>query len=256
MSKVFSYGGGVQSTAALVLASQGKIDFNVFVFANVGEDSENPATLKYVEEIAIPFAREHNLVFATVQKKRKDGTPVTIYGNILSDNKSIGIPVYMSNGAPGKRACTVDFKIKPIARWMKQNGYSYPIGLGISIDEIHRARFHDPEKSYPLLDLGLHRRDCVAIIEKAGLPIPPKSSCYFCPFHCMTTWQKMRNEEPELFEKSEELEKIINERRKQLGKDNVWLSRKLIPLRKATSQLVQESLFDDIDMCESGYCGL
>lgn len=40
--RVFSYGGGVQSTAALVLAAQGRIDFPAFVFANVGEDSEHP----------------------------------------------------------------------------------------------------------------------------------------------------------------------------------------------------------------------
>src|SRR5258708_98613 len=45
--KVFSFGGGVQSVAALVLAAQGKIDYRHFVFCNVGDDSENPATLEY-----------------------------------------------------------------------------------------------------------------------------------------------------------------------------------------------------------------
>jgi hypothetical protein len=40
--RFFSYGGGVQSTAALVLAAQGKIDYPVFLFANVGDDSEHP----------------------------------------------------------------------------------------------------------------------------------------------------------------------------------------------------------------------
>jgi 3'-phosphoadenosine 5'-phosphosulfate sulfotransferase (PAPS reductase)/FAD synthetase len=48
MIRVFSYGGGVQSTAALVLAAQGVIDYHTFLFANVGEDSENPDTLAYV----------------------------------------------------------------------------------------------------------------------------------------------------------------------------------------------------------------
>ena len=38
MLKVFSYGGGVQSTAALVLAAQGKIDYQTFLFCNVGAD--------------------------------------------------------------------------------------------------------------------------------------------------------------------------------------------------------------------------
>ncbi|WP_254897837.1 hypothetical protein [Kitasatospora sp. NA04385] len=32
----FSFGGGVQSTAALVLAAQGRIDYRTFLFANVG----------------------------------------------------------------------------------------------------------------------------------------------------------------------------------------------------------------------------
>ena len=36
----FSYGGGVQSTAALVLACRREIDFPLFIFANTGDDSE------------------------------------------------------------------------------------------------------------------------------------------------------------------------------------------------------------------------
>src|SRR5947209_1941983 len=50
MLKVFSFGGGVQSTAALVLAARGEIDYQTFLFANVGGDSENPETLRYVRE--------------------------------------------------------------------------------------------------------------------------------------------------------------------------------------------------------------
>ena len=63
MLKVFSYGGGVQSTAALVLAAEGTIDYRTFVFCNVGEDSENPATLAYVHEYAQPYAAAHGLNF-------------------------------------------------------------------------------------------------------------------------------------------------------------------------------------------------
>lgn len=33
---VFSFGGGVQSTAALVLAAQGELDCSTFLFANGG----------------------------------------------------------------------------------------------------------------------------------------------------------------------------------------------------------------------------
>ena len=48
--KVFSYGGGVQSTACLVLVAQGKLGIQTFLFANVGDDSEHPATLRYVRD--------------------------------------------------------------------------------------------------------------------------------------------------------------------------------------------------------------
>lgn len=45
MEYIFSTGGGVQSTACLVLAAQGKIPYRTFVFANVGDKAESPATL-------------------------------------------------------------------------------------------------------------------------------------------------------------------------------------------------------------------
>jgi hypothetical protein len=258
MRRVFSYGGGVQSTAALVLASQKKIDFDCFVFCDVGKDSENPGTVAYVRDIAIPFAEKHNIILKEIYRKKK-GEKSTILGNLLSANKSIGIPVYMSNGAPGNRSCTVDYKIIPIDQYIKKYiGFPVEVGIGISLDEFQRAttKYNTNLKTlvYPLLDLRLSRIDCINIIQHAGLPVPPKSSCWFCPFHSMETWQKMRNEEPEQFKKAVELEEIINQRRTFLGKDNVWLTRKLRPLPMATTDLQQLSFEDDF--CESGYCFL
>jgi hypothetical protein len=56
MSRQVSYGGGVQSNALLVLAAQGPIDYRTFPFANVGDDSEHSATLRYVRDVAMPYA--------------------------------------------------------------------------------------------------------------------------------------------------------------------------------------------------------
>jgi len=66
--RTFSFGGGVQSTAALVLASQSKIDFQTFLFANVGADSENPATIEYVEKFSKPFAGAHGIELIELQR--------------------------------------------------------------------------------------------------------------------------------------------------------------------------------------------
>lgn len=49
--RTISYGGGVQSTALVVLAAQGVIDYPVALFSNVGDDSEYPATIDYVRNI-------------------------------------------------------------------------------------------------------------------------------------------------------------------------------------------------------------
>lgn len=260
--KIFSYGGGVQSTAALVLASLGHIDYQTFLFCNVGADSENPATIDYVRDVARPFAARHGLAFHELEYIKRDGSVETIYQRLTRPgSRSIGIPVRMSNGAPGHRSCTVDFKIRVCDKWLKQHGAvktGARVGLGISLDEWQRMRNDSgaewKQLAYPLIDLRLDRASCLNIIRQAGLPIPPKSSCWFCPYHSPQVWQQMRQHEPALFQRAVDLEQLINERRRMLGKDRVWFHRMLQPLEKATSTLMQASLFDDEQPCESGYC--
>lgn len=283
-----SYGGGVQSTALLVLAAERRIDFPLFVFANVGDDSERKATLRYVEEYAKPYAAEHGIELAEVQRTRRDGTTETLMGRLTRPgSRSLPIPVRMSNGAPGTRSCTADFKIKVVGKEMKRRGATAgrtcaahtadpasakcrgrrcveqnkaTVGIGISLDEIHRAnsRIVEPHEEivYPLLELGLRRVDCERIIRIAGLPVPPKSSCYFCPFHRPETWHDMRRQEPDEFEKACQLEELLNQRRDELGKDHVYLTRFARPLREAIPDGVDLlPIFDEADgLCDSGWC--
>lgn len=260
-----SYGGGVQSTALLVLAAQGRIDFPLFLFANVGDDSESPATLRYVEEYARPFAAAHGIELVTLDRVKRDGSIETLWQRLTRPgSRSLPIPVRMSNGAPGTRSCTADFKIKVIAKELKRRGATAgspaTIGIGISVDEIHRAnnRRTEPHEiiTYPLLDIGLRRTDCARIIREAGLPVPPKSSCFFCPFHRPETWHDMRREQPEEFAQACDLEDLLNERRDELGKDHVYLTRFGRPLREAIPEGVDVlPMFDEAEgACDSGYC--
>lgn len=53
----YNYGGGVQSTALLVLVAAGRLPGGVFLFANTGDDSEDPRTLEYVRTVAGPSPR-------------------------------------------------------------------------------------------------------------------------------------------------------------------------------------------------------
>lgn len=263
--RVVSYGGGVQSTALMVLAAQERIDFRTFLMANVGDDSEHPATLRYVREVAMPYAAEHGIDLHLLDRVKRDGTVETLWGRLMRpESKSLPIPVRMDNGAPGTRSCTADFKIKVTGKWVKQRGATADnpaiIGIGISVDEIHRAnnRRVEPHEQivYPLLDLGLRRTDCQRIIREAGIPVPPKSSCFFCPFHRPGVWLDMRRDEPELFEKAAELEDTLNARRDALGKDRVYLTRFAAPLRDVVPVGVHTLPFADSDdgNCDSGWC--
>jgi len=272
----FSFGGGVQSTAALVLASLGQLPatddsnrWDVFLFSNVGERAEHPATLRYVSEFAMPFAEAHGIELVEVRKRRRDGSDDDLMDRIERNKRSLPFPVRMSNGAPGRRACTAEFKIRVIERELKRRGATKAdpavVGIGISMDEIQRAKGWgtvDPRspcqvKEYPLLRLQLRRQDALRVIAEAGLPQPPRSACFFCPFHSMDEWRRLKRDEPELFQKSVDLEAMLNKRRDALGKDHVWMTRFGRPL----VEVVSDQLVLDVEgpgsaraTCDAGHC--
>jgi hypothetical protein len=265
--RVVSFGGGVQSTALLVLAAQERIDFKTFLFANVGSDSENPATLRYVHDVALPYAEAHGLAVHEVKRVRRDGTPETLYGRLTRPgSRSLPIPVRMPDtGAPGRRTCTTDFKIAPIGAWLRAYGASRQdpavVAIGFSTDEIHRCNrkaaqpYEIPD--YPLIDLGLSRAACAATIARAGLPVPPRSACWFCPYKRPASWAEARRDMPELFWRAVELERLLNDRRDRLGRDRVYLTRFGRPLDQAIA-MAQPSLFpagaDGPETCDQGQC--
>lgn len=271
MTAFISFGGGVQSTALVVLACTGKIKAAGALFANVGDDSEHPDTLTYVRDIAVPYGVEHGL---PIRELRKPGRG--LWAHVMDHDDPLTtrepMPVRGMNGAPFSRSCTVDWKIKVIGRWLKDQGYGTDKGvadvmIGISTDELERAGRGKDEKYerrvYPLLDLGISRSDCKQIIRDAGLPVPPKSACFFCPFHRASVWAEMRRDEPELFAKSQQLEDVINSRRTPLGKDPVYLTRFGKRLSDAIPE-AQTALFDVTDLdnptdigesgCDEGVC--
>lgn len=268
MLRIISYGGGVQSTALLVLAAERRIDFRTFVFANVGDDSEDPATLDYIAQHAVPFAERTGIELHKVSRVPKKGAHKgeveTLFGRLTrAGSRSLPIPIRMSNGAPGTRSCTADFKIKTIGSWLQAHGASpldkATVGVGISLDEIHRVnqRKAEPYEDtiYPLLDHTppLRRSDCARIIERAGLPVPPKSACWFCPFHRPSTWAEMRRDRPELFKRACDLEDLLNGRRQTLQRDPVFLTRFNKPLSDAIPEA--QAMLPLLDQPEDGEVG-
>src|ERR687898_1330542 len=140
-------------------------------------------------------------------------------------SRSLPIPMRTPDtGAPGTRSCTLDSKIRVIGRWLRQHGASRTnpatVAVGFSTDEVHRANrkraqpWETPD--YPLLELGLSRSHCEALVARAGLPVPSRSACYFCPFHRPGTWARMRRDELDLFDRAVALEPLLDDRRARL----------------------------------------
>lgn len=259
--RAMSFGGGVQSTAMLILAARKEIDFPLALFANVGDDSENPDTLTYIAKHSRPYAEKHGIEFVELRKVRREGNEETILQWVDRTERSIGIPMRMANGAPGNRTCTHQFKITVIRGELKRRGANAnnptTLALGISVDEWQRMRDSGHSatiNTYPLIDLGISRSDCITIIQDAGIPVPPKSSCVFCPFTKLDDWRKMRRDHPDRFAAVERMEERINARRDRLGKDHVYFSYKAVPLGQAVGTHDQASLFEDASCDIAGHC--
>lgn len=271
--RIFSFGGGTQSVAVMVAQAQGllKQPYDYFVWADVGHDSENPEVHDYMQSVVVPYCRENGIELKRVAKKRY-GKEDTVLKAAIRKNRSIPIPAYMSTGAPGTRSCTSDYKIKVVDKWCKDKGLTHvTIGLGFSRDESKRANGkptnfvykHGRTKlpiakryDFPLFELGLSRLQSIQLVEKAGLPTPPRSSCWFCPFRSRSEWIEDKKHRPEIVQNAAILESILNKKRGHGQFDRVYLhpstSGSMNPLTKAIGD--QLSLFEE--NCTSGYCGL
>ena len=263
MMRTWSSGGGIQSIAGLVLSAQKVINFPVHLFCNVGDDSENPDTLEYMHDVAMPYARRHGIKIIELRREFKSKKYREAYGTetllqrMYRTPKSIPIPIRRSGGFPLSRSCTIDYKISVILDWLKASGATAEnpalTAIGFSVDEWSRLRSDSgcewQKLTYPLFEMRLTRADCVAVIRDAGLPIPPKSSCWFCPHTQHAEWVRMANEKPELFEKACGLEKFLS----QKYGEPLFLHKYLAPLETAVHQYYFD--IDDTQEC-AGYCWL
>ena len=183
----------------------------------------------------------------------------------------ITMPVHVRNrdGSAGlaKQTCTMEYKIVPIKREIRKlmgiSTHSTPKGsraeqwIGISTDEIHRAKVQSPNylsTRYPLIEEDMTRQDCFALWrEWYGDYVPPKSSCIGCPWHDDKTWRDMQENRPDEYNDAAEAEAAArNTQAAQRFDGHVYLHNSLIPLGSIdwVNRPRQTNFFDD---CE-GYC--
>jgi hypothetical protein len=239
---IHSYGGGVQSAAIAVLIAQGKLPRpERIVMADTGR--EPVSTWRYLGEHIQPLLATAGLKVEIVPHSL---SKVDLYGH----NGDLLIPAFTDTGKL-PTLCSNEWKRRPILRYLRTVGYgpAKPIRLwiGISIDEVERAKPGREvwvEHWWPLLfDAPTRRSECITLVESAGLPTPPRSSCVMCPHRQNVEWNELSDEELLYVE---QLEKELQSRH-----PGIWLHRSKKPIRDALVKATEETTMDG---CDSGFC--
>jgi hypothetical protein len=124
------------------------------------------------------------------------------------------------NGPDGA-LCTTELKKKP--RWAVQDAYG-PQVYGYTADpkDARRAvrfRQQNPEVELltPLIERGLTKSDCLAMLDRAGIEIPAmyrlgymNNNCIGCVKGGMGYWNKIRRDFPDVFDRMADLERELN----------------------------------------------
>lgn len=237
--RVVSYGGGVNSTA-LVVMLVGEGWHGPVVFSDTG--AEWPETMEYVALFG-DWLTERGLELTVLGGEQRRGKAALSLIEYCEH--------YRVTPFPGTRWCTSRWKVEPLQKWCAEHGHDWDaMLLGISAEEAHRQ----PEKDRPLVDRGIDRNGCARIIVEAGLPLPRKSGCYLCPFQRTIQWQELYRVHPDLFERVARLEELATERRED-GRITTSDPSGRVTLRElAAGYEAQDGLFDWLDYYQPCMC--
>ena len=210
---VKSTGAGVQSTAIALLIEDGTLPKpDAAIFADTGWEPN--AVYEQVERLAGLYERM-GVAFYRVSNGnlRRDA--------IDPEHRYASIPYFVRNPdgteGMGRRQCTSEYKLAPITRKIREllgakppNYRRVPKGrvaeqwVGFSTDEVIRANRRKDSQGvqylttrYPLLDLGMSRKDCERYLADRGWGHTVKSACIGCPFHGNAQWRELRDNHPD-----------------------------------------------------------
>jgi hypothetical protein len=188
---ILGYGGGVNTWALLLEATARGILFDFIIFADT--DGERPETYAHIEYVKEWCKRNGQPEIITVEKRDRQKQRLTLYNESI-ESKTLPSAVY------GYKNCSLKHKKSPqdvfcnnnqVIQSCWANGFKVNKYLGFDADEEHRTSndYSDDKYNYiyPLVEWDWGRFECVKRITDAGEPLPPKSSCFYCP--SMKPWE-------------------------------------------------------------------
>ncbi len=214
-----SYGGGIQSVAMGVLIVEGVLPRpDVVVIADTGREVQS--TWDHVEDVMTPYLARVGLAVEIVphslaRKDLYDASGLTLIPAYTrkEDGKDLWGNMLHTEGRKAA-FCSGEWKRDVMERWLRLKGATTAEQwIGFSLDEKRRVKKdHRPwcKLRFPLIEKGITREMCKAIIRAAGLPLPHKSRCWMCSHQTDEEWAEVKAS-PDEFAKAVALEKEINE---------------------------------------------
>lgn len=199
------FGGGVNSTAMVIEMHRRGIRPDAILFADTG--NEWPETYEAVERFG-RWCEDRLLPFLVVKRHSPETGDRTLEENCLRLKT-------LPSRAFGLSSCAFKWKIEAQEQWVSANrfrakGEKIIKALGYDAGEEYRATIHDKDGYrywYPLQEWCLSREGCIRLIESEGLPVPPKSACFFCPSAKPAEVVKLADEHPDLFARAVDMER-------------------------------------------------
>lgn len=225
---------------------------DIIVMADTGREATE--TWEYTEKHVKPL-------LATVGLEVEVAPHSLAKVDLYSGNGDLLMPAYTSTGKLST-FCSTEWKKRVVGRYLRSKGYGpqNPVTewIGMSLDEVGRCKPSGVkwrEYRWPLvLDTPKRRSECKRIVMEAGLPEPPKSSCWMCPYRRNSQWRHLRDNFPRDWRRAVELDTQIRERDEH---HDVYVHDSGVPLGEANIDKPNRpelALFGEIEGCDSGYC--
>lgn len=221
-----SFGGGTNSVAMLVeIRERGEPQPDLILFADTG--GERPETYDYIQTIN-GWLESNGMPTVTIV--RKGGNGETLEENCLRKNM-------LPSLAYGFKSCSQKYKVGPQEKFCNNNAQVREVWdrgeqvvrlIGYDADEAHRwagKNWDTPRYKYraPLVEWDMGRDECVQSIKRAGLPLPGKSSCFFCPASRVPEILDLEAKHPDLMARALAMEAQANLTSvKGLGRRFAW----------------------------------
>jgi hypothetical protein len=222
---IVAYGMGLDSTAVLVGLHQRGMRPDLILFADTG--AEKPETYAYLPVIQAWLASVGFPPVTVVRYAPKTAPYTTLEGKCLAN-------ATLPSLAYGQHSCALVFKRDPQDKYVKAwapaqeawaAGQRCIKAIGYDNGDRDCARRAKADRTvarmiengakdlyeywYPLQEWGVDRDGCVALIESAGLPVPIKSACWFCPASKKSEIVWLRDTHPVLFHRAVAMERVV-----------------------------------------------